>query len=394
MKPLVIAGIFLPFFLHAQPLVLQDSILFFENNIRLENPFAGGMDQPQLSLAKINNDLLSDLFVFDRAGDRISVFVNQGSPGNPLYKYAPHLAASFPALRDWALLRDYNCDGKPDIFTALSDSSAVRVYKNTSQSGTVSFSEEYPKLTLAGGVLTVFETDLPAITDVDGDGDIDILNFDNQGSHVRFFENTGGCDSLVFVANTDCWGAFQEAGLSNEITLGTACKRSGGSSNLHSGSTLCTIDMEGDSVKELLLGDLNNPNIVYLHNAGTKTDALMDQVSMAFPLSHPANLLQFPAAFSLDADDDGKEDLLVAPNAPNISINRENLWFYRNTGIPPAANYTFEQNDFLSETMVDAGSVSYPVFFDYNSDGLYDLVIGNYLSRHPSAAESSGLTLY
>ena len=35
--------------------------------------------------------------------------------------------------------------------------------------------------------------------------------------------------------------------------------------------------------------------------------------------------------------------------------------------------YNFLQND-----MVDLGSESYPVFFDYNTDGLLDIICGNY----------------
>lgn len=394
MKRWLLCVLLLPSLLPGQPVFLLEQISFEENGLNLSNAFAGGMDQPQISMADLNGDHLQDLLIFDRAGDHVSVFVNTGNPGNPTYQFSPQLATKFPSLRDWVLLRDYDCDGKADIFSALPDSSAITVYRNTSQGNELSFVLAYPKLTVPGGVISVFETDIPAIADVDGDGDLDILNFDNQGSHVRFYENTGGCSSLSFEVNANCWGEFQEAGLSNDITLQTACKRGTEGNAGHSGSTLCAIDVDGDSALELLLGDLNNSNLVYLHNGGTPDFAQMDQVLTAFPAAHPASLLQFPAAFSLDIDDDGRKDLLVAPNAPNISINRENLWWYKNTGTTTAANYSFQQNDFLSETMVDVGSVSYPVWFDYNADGLQDLIIGNYLSRIPGQPEKSGLTLY
>jgi len=34
--------------------------------------------------------------------------------------------------------------------------------------------------------------------------------------------------------------------------------------------------------------------------------------------------------------------------------------------------------DFLVSTMVDLGAGTHPAFFDYNGDGLYDLVVGNF----------------
>ena len=43
----------------------------------------------------------------------------------------------WPELVDWCLLRDYNCDGKPDIFTSFQN--GIRVYTNTTEAGTGPF---------------------------------------------------------------------------------------------------------------------------------------------------------------------------------------------------------------------------------------------------------------
>ena len=40
-------------------------------------------------------------------------------------------------------------------------------------------------------------------------------------------------------------------------------------------------------------------------------------------------------------------------------------------------NFDFVQNDFMVNEMIDNGTYSAPVFFDYNSDGLLDIVLGN-----------------
>jgi hypothetical protein len=67
----------------------------------------------------------------DRSGDKISTFINLGTPGQVSYKHAPQYSAYFPEdLTGWVLLRDFNGDGKADIFTA--DGGGVKVYLNTS----------------------------------------------------------------------------------------------------------------------------------------------------------------------------------------------------------------------------------------------------------------------
>lgn len=396
MRPLILLLIFFPIILttSAQSLMRMDSVDFFENGVFLTNPYAGGFDQPQFSSVDLNQDGWDDLVVFDRAGDHVIPFVHNGIPGSIAYHFDPAWQAAFPPVREWMLMADYNCDGKADLFTALADSSGVSVYENVSTGNQLAFTLVTHKLMADGNPVTVFETDLPAIVDVDADGDPDILNFDNQGSHVRFYENTGNCNGLSFTVNTNCWGQFKEAGLSNDITLNTACKRGEGGAPGHAGSTICAIDMEGDSALEILLGDLNNSNLVFLHNGGSSLAAEMDSVSPSFPPANPANFQQFPAAFHLDVDHDGLKDLIVAPNAPNISINLKNVWWYKHTGTASSITFSFQGTGFLSETMIETGTVAHPAWLDYNGDGLTDLVIGTFLSRQNSQNESSGLTLY
>jgi hypothetical protein len=94
--------------------------------------------------------------------------------------------------------------------------------------------------------------------------------------------------------------------------------------------------------------------------------------------SLPIDLTMFPAPFFLDVDNDGLKDLIVAPNNPNTSENINNTWFYKNDGTETLPEFNFLRSDFLYDQMIDVGERSYPVFFDENSDGLQDIVIGNF----------------
>lgn len=63
--------------------------------------------------------------------------------------------------------------------------------------------------------LPIAPTDMPAVDDIDGDGDLDILTFDPAGGHIWFVQNQSvelgfGTDSLRFRLADKCWGRFYE----------------------------------------------------------------------------------------------------------------------------------------------------------------------------------------
>ena len=98
----------------------------------LEEVFAwvGGMDYCQFSNIDLDFDGVEDLFVFDRTCNKVMTFLQKGGPGETDYEYAPQYETEFPSdLHDWALLVDYNCDGKKDIYTYAIG--GARVFKNT-----------------------------------------------------------------------------------------------------------------------------------------------------------------------------------------------------------------------------------------------------------------------
>ncbi|MDX5321096.1 MAG: VCBS repeat-containing protein, partial [Bacteroidota bacterium] len=124
----------------------QKEILYLSNGLRfldeqndtILEPFIGGFVAPQFSEIDLNNDGVKDLFVFDRSGNKVLTFINEGKAGQVSYVHAPKYEFAFPALRNWVLLRDYNCDGKEDIFSG-SIQHGVTVYKNVSLGDSLMF---------------------------------------------------------------------------------------------------------------------------------------------------------------------------------------------------------------------------------------------------------------
>ena len=78
----------------------------------------------------VNGDGIKDLFAFEKNGNRILIFINNGEKNCINYKYAPEYAHFFPKMHDWVILKDYNQDGKEDIFTY--GNAGITVYKNVS----------------------------------------------------------------------------------------------------------------------------------------------------------------------------------------------------------------------------------------------------------------------
>lgn len=370
----------------------------------LKYPFAGGMNCPQFSELDANNDGLKDLFVFDRVGAQVMIFINNGNSGSTDYTYAPEFAKQFPPLLEWALLRDFDGDGIMDIFAYLSSGAldAVMVYKGYYRDNNIAFNRfhcsGYFENVLSWQPpgqekvnIYVSGQDIPDINDIDGDGDLDIVTFAQGGGKVEFYKNNSvekgwGRDSLSYSLADGCWGRFYETGLTKALTLSTsktecahprppAVADRGG---LHAGSTVLTYDMDNDGDREILLGDISFKNINLAINGGSRQEAFMDAQINNFPdeSALPVDMDIFPAPFMLDINNDGKKDFIAAPNAINGSEDQNTAWLYENTGSSLLPKFSFKQKNFLSTDMIDLGSYTYPAIGDVTGDGLQDLIVG------------------
>lgn len=373
-----------------------------QNGKKLKYPFVGGLNCPQFSEADFNKDGLVDLFVFDRIGNQISTFLNNGKDD---YTFAPEYASHFPPLKDWALLRDFNGDGAMDIFSYPDNGivDGIIVYQGYYDANTLKFKRFNfygyqhnvitwipPSNTLPVN-LYVSGQDIPDFNDVDGDGDLDILTFADGGGKLDWYKNTSiekgfGKDSLKFVLQDDCWGRFYETGLTKSLLLSTQankCANFRGNDKsdrnaLHAGSTVLSYDADNDGDKEILLGDISFNNINLGINGGTKTAAFVTSQVSNFPAEAtvPVELSIFPASFMLDVNFDGKKDYIASPNAPNSSEDQNTAWYYENTGTSQVPKFSFRQKNFLSDQMLDFGSYTIPTIGDLTGDGLDDILVG------------------
>ncbi len=365
-----------------------DSITVEKNSQPLKMPWAGGFNAPQFSEIDLNQDGIQDLFVFDRStvfsipGNNIKTFLNRGTTGVVDYERSPAFDRYFPSnLSDYAQLRDYNCDGKPDIFTYAPG--GFRVYTNASGPSDLSWDlyTDYLRAIIFGGLSGVYNlsVDIAGFADLENDGDLDILTFNIAGTYIEMYQNTTtDCDTMMHERRNGCWGKFFENALNDSIILNGACKR--GRAFRHAGSTILPIDIDGNGIHDLLLGDVDFSDVTLLMNTGDDTSAFMSSIDYNFPsYDTPVDLDYFPAPYYLDVDNDGVKDLIFARNDHNKGLDIENAHFYKNLGTAGGpTNFNLQQTDFLVGEMIDVGTMAYPAMTDIDGDGDQDLIISNF----------------
>ncbi|WP_317899524.1 T9SS type A sorting domain-containing protein [Aurantibacillus circumpalustris] len=403
----------------AQLALDRDTITVIENAYVLKMPWANGLNFANVSNIDLNGDGKKDIVAFDRLNPygvgRFRCFIHSGNVGEIKYKENWYLSYLFPQVANWAVFKDYNCDGKEDLF--CSTNSGIKVYKNTTSNGVLSFQLVKPLIYTdynPGGnplVSNLYASSIgvPGIVDIDNDGDLDILTFAPQGIFIELHKNMSveknfGCDSLVFENTDNCWGKLSE---SNCAVNFNACGSNRNknidellsqSKTYHAGSCLACLDSDGDNDIDLIMGDISCNTIEYVHNTGVATLADFTDSTKLYP-NYPnknsttvAKMNSFPCAYYVDVNADNKKDLIVTPNSYGTE-NYKSVWLYKNTSLTNTVNFQFEKNNFLQDEMIEVGQNSFPVVFDCDSDGKKDLLIGNY-GYYNGSSLNSKLTLY
>jgi len=415
-------------FAQYNPFHFSSSIPVSRYGNTLQMPWAGGLNYPQWSEIDLNRDSLPDLFMFDRSNGRIITLINDGSAGTQAFHdesaiYAP----MFPkGMTGWATLYDYNCDGLPDLFTPNSLNNGITEYKASYNGGVWTFTIVNSTMqTLYGTFLSnIFASSYitPNFADIDGDGDMDILGqtpscVGTYGYYRNYsMEDGHGCDSLNdFKYETGEWGKFILRSGASYCTVqvnsfhDTSCAlpspnpgpkgppfQGYTSEKDDTYSQIFTIDLNGDGVKDALIGDAGTINVCAVYNGGTQQLADMSSQDVNFPSnSTPARMHSFATFSYVDVDNDSLKDLLVGNREFE---DQKGVFFYKNSGTNSHPVFNFQNDSLFQSSMIDVGEAAAPVFFDTDGDGLLDMVIAGTLEHGDNTcngpATKSSLTLY
>jgi hypothetical protein len=389
----------------------------------LKFPFTGGVNTPQFSNIDYNNDGRNDLFIFDRGTGKVLCFVNM--PGG--YEHAPQYEREFPVMSQWALLRDFDGDGRLDIFTEIIDdmrylpysdfqvfSSGLRILKNTSPTGFsfkainnqvrdtgrsgMGYLPPSPSFSLPPRNISINNVDIPAIEDLDGDVDMDILCFQGQDFSPQYIENYKinkfniqyPADSTRFILRDLCWGGIQydpNAGKNrfnihySRNDLASCYYRLYGKTQMkHAGTTTALLDINGDGIKDMIYGDVSYNSLTVLFNGRDINpdgrDSIVSQDTIFPRNTVPVDNINFPAIFYVDVDGDNVNEMLVTSNNPIGMKNTQNVVTYDNTGTNAKPVFTYSSDKlFMYDQTIDFGARTVPVVMDVDGDSKNDLLV-------------------
>ena len=393
-----------------------NNIIVTQNGKIIQAALTGGYNTAQFGEIDLDLDGIKDLVVYDRFLGQVRPYINKGIPDSVSYAYDFQYSHLFPEMDEFLLIADYNNDGKNDLFVG---GTALTLYENVSTSATglvfqyVDVLKSRYNLSSPNRIaIGQAETNLPGLYDIDGDNDLDVFtneDFPTVSYHRNLSIDQNSDYAPIYDRRSQCWGLFFEG--PNEIQTkqdsiyrdscysflnrGERVKFKNGSThynNKHLGSggglTITPIDYDGNSSTDLIIADAGVKHLKVLLNADSVTpytDSRIYKVLNSFPdYDIPVDIL-FPAAYILDVNNDGKKDMLVASNQENVGVppfSSDNISYYKNIATDGNFNFQFQTDQFLKDQTLDFGRTSKPVFYDYNKDGLKDILIGNggYLS--------------
>jgi hypothetical protein len=378
----------------------DSSVVVLNGGIPKTLAWCGGFNNPQFSMADLNKDGLKDLVVYQPDQLSVKTFINYGTIGSPIYKYQPKYAVNFPDCSYYLIMRDYNGDGIDDLFEAGGTGFTIhKGYFNAANELCFTFYKSLfynnDKSTIGFINAELNPGDIPAIVDVDNDGDLDFLSYYGDGFYMNWYQNLqveAGLpkDSIRIRLADKCWGKMKQSFLrthdlgvfcDNSSLMKTSGTKDGSTFKItDGGNTPCLIDMDGDNDYDVLDGHRAFNYTVFLRNGKSPSglrDSMVFQDTTWTTLGDTVKIAQWVAAFHIDIDQDGKRDLLVSPNAPQTSENYKCSQFYKNIGTDKIPSFKFQSDTFLVSDAIDVGSNSYPFFYDYDKDGKPDLFVGN-----------------
>ncbi len=334
----------------------------------LKNPWAGGFNSVQFFSIDLDGDAREDLVVFDRSAQHLKTFLRNASGG---FTYSPGYQKRFPLIENWMNLLDYDGDGDKDLFT--STPGGIQVYPNLNNYFPKSMGTL--KSTGLNGLINIYvsASDIPAIADMDGDGDLDILAFESAGHFISYYENTG---DLKYATKSLNWGNFflndcQDIafGLVPESVLSTQST----AAVKHAGNTLALWDPDKNGIYDLIIGHVGCPGFIFMKNEGTRNKPRFRNADYNFPASAPHTVPSLASGSPIDLDGDGAMDLMASSHLPDLNPALETVSYYRSEN----GALVLKTKAFLQEEMIDVGDNASPVFFDVEGDGDLDLLIGS-----------------
>lgn len=307
----------------------------FIDGVWQDNAFSGGIGLARPAFVDIDNDGDSDLFVGEYDGT-LNFYRNEGDRTKPAWHFVTDRYGEIRVEESSApAFCDVDADGDPDLFIGDAEGT-ITFFRNIGLTGKPVWQRIGKLLDSAGHVIDVGAISTPAFSDIDADGDPDLV-IGNADGFLAYYRNDSGT-----------WTQVSKTYLGVDV------------GHL---SAPAFADIDGDGREDLFTGIRENTLFFYRNEKNKKPQFSL--VTEAFD-SLEVGALTAPAFVDLDAD--GDLDLCIGQADGT-------LHFFRNDGGPRQWQFTPFEEEFDPQT-VQVGFQCAPALVDLDADGDLDLVLG------------------
>jgi hypothetical protein len=328
------------------------------------------VDRSTPAFADVDGDGDFDAVIGNGSGD-LKYFENTGTGTAPVYVERAGTANPFDGVSvgypqvSAPALGDLDGDGDLDLVVG-EQYGTLFYFENTDTGVTPTFAERGGAANPLDGI-NVSGVSGPFLADLDGDGDLDLVAGEQYGDgSLKYFENTGTAIAATYVERTGIANPF------DDIDFG-----------YHRAPVLA--DLDGDGDLDAVVGGIGGA-LRYAENTGTTIAATyVERTDGANPFNG-IGVGTYSKPSLVDLDGDGDLDALIGEQDGVLN-------YYENTGTGLAPVYTERTGTANPFDGIDVGERSTPAFADLDGDGDLDAAVGDRWSQRLTYLENTGTAL-
>ena len=318
-----------------------------------DNPFDGFDvgDNSSPTFADIDGDGDQDLLVGESNGT-LKYFLNESASG--IITFTEQTSTDNPFngfdVGDNASPTFTDIDGDGDLDLVVGkDTGILKFYLNESTGGSITFT---PKVGVGNNPLNGIDAggqSVPVFIDISGDGKLDLIVGVSDGA-LKYYLNESTTETITFTEKTSTDNPFNGFDVGNN-------------------SAPVFVDVNSDGDKDLVIGEFNGILNYFLNESTADTITFTEKTTTENPFNSFDVGTESKPTF---ADIDGDDDLDLVVGASNGILN---YFFNESTG----GSITFTPKTGAGNNPFngfDVGDYSAPTFADIDGDGDQDLAVG------------------